>query len=239
MSTATAMSLLPAELAAALDGLAPLLDWHDLPVDIASLTALAAGIGWASGLRLYALVFALGAVGRWVGVTLPGSLDVLTHPLILAISGLLLVTEFLADKLPLMDSLWDAIHTFVRIPAGAALAAAAFGDHSAGAQLQAALLGGSLAAGTHFAKAGTRAAINTSPEPASNLLASFGEDVLFAGGLWALFTQPLLFVGGLLLFLVVAGLLIAALWRFLGRLLRPRRARLENLPPTLPAGTRQ
>lgn len=199
----------------------PLLDWHDLPVDLASLAALAAGLGWASGLRLYALVFVLGALGRWGGVSLPGGLAVLSDPLVLGLSGLMLVAESIADKLPWLDSLWDALHTFIRIPAGAALAAAAMGDQGAGVQVLAALLGGSLAAGTHFAKAGARAAINTSPEPASNVVASLGEEALFAGGLWVLFHQPLLFLGGLAAFMVLAAVLIVALWRFVRRAVRP------------------
>ncbi|MBX3684868.1 MAG: DUF4126 domain-containing protein [Rhodocyclaceae bacterium] len=216
------MELDPSQLAASLEGLRPLLDWRDLPVDMASLTALAAGLGWASGLRLYALVFVLGALGRWGGVELPGGLAALTHPLVLGASGLMLVTEFFADKLPWLDSLWDSVHTFIRIPAGAALAAAVVGDHSGALQLAMGVMGGSLAAGTHFAKAGARAAINTSPEPFSNVAASLGEDALFAGGMWTLLAHPLWFLGGLAVFLVLAGLVIATMWRFIRRVLRPR-----------------
>lgn len=135
------------ELGAALEGLRPLLDWRGLPVDMASLTALAMGLGWASGLRLYALVFTLGALGRFAGVQLPGGLEVLTHPLVLGVSGLLVAVEFLADKIPYVDSLWDSVHTFIRIPAGAALAAAVMGDQGAAMQVAMALLGGGLAAG--------------------------------------------------------------------------------------------
>ena len=216
------MDSLLGDLPAQLEGLQPLLDWRGLPLDLASLTALAAGLGWASGLRLYALVFVLGALGRFGGVSLPGGLELLTHPLVLGASGLMLVVEFFADKLPWLDSLWDAAHTFIRIPAGAALAAAVMGDQGAGLQIVAALLGGSLAAGTHLAKAGTRAAINTSPEPLSNIAASLGEETLFASGLWMLLSQPLLFLGGLLVFMVLALILIFSLWRFVRRLFRPR-----------------
>ncbi|TVT74058.1 MAG: DUF4126 domain-containing protein [Denitromonas halophila] len=210
------------ELSALLNSVQPMLDWRDLPVDMASLAALAAGLGWASGLRLYALVFVLGAVGRFGGVQLPGQLDVLSHPLVLGLSGLMLLAEFFADKLPWLDSVWDAVHTFIRIPAGAALAAAVMGDQSGNAQILAALLGGSLAAGTHFAKAGARAAINTSPEPVSNVVTSFGEDALFAGGVWTLFHYPLAFLVALMVFMVLAIWLIVSLWRFVRRLLRPR-----------------
>jgi Domain of unknown function (DUF4126) len=200
----------------------PLLDWSGLPLDMVSLTALAAGLGWASGLRLYALVFTLGMLGRHAGVQLPGGLDVLTHPVVLGISGILLLAEFLVDKVPYLDSLWDTIHTFIRIPAGAALAAAVMADQGAAAQVVMVLLGGSLAAGTHLAKAGVRAAINTSPEPVSNVSASLGEDALTAAGLWTLFHHPLWFLGGLVLFMLVAGWLLIRLWRFVRGVFRRR-----------------
>lgn len=207
----------PATLA---DSVKPLLDWRDVPVDLASLAALAAGLGWASGLRLYALVFVLGALARFAGVHLPGGLGVLAHPLVLGISGLLLLVEFFADKLPWLDSAWDAVHTFIRIPAGAALAAAVMGDQGGALQVAMGLVGGTLAAGTHLAKAGARAAINTSPEPVSNVATSLGEDVLFAGGMWALVHQPLLFLAGLAVFFILALLLIVALWKFIKRVFR-------------------
>jgi len=211
-------------LSGTLQAMTPLLDWRGLPLDLASLAVLTAGVGWASGLRLYALVFALGALGRFGGVQLPGGLEVLSHPLVLGLSALMLVTEFFADKLPWLDSLWDALHTFIRIPAGAALAAAVMGDQGGAVQAAAALGGGTLAAGTHFAKAGARAAINTSPEPASNIGASLGEDALFLGGLWTLLHHPLYFLFGLAVFLLLALALIVMLWRFIRRLFRPRPA---------------
>lgn len=207
---------------AAQQGLTPLLDWRDIPLDLASLGALAAGLGWASGLRLYALVFALGALGRFGGVQLPGGLEVLAHPLVLGLSGFMLVAEFFADKVPWVDSLWDAVHTFIRIPAGAALAAAVMGDQSGAMQVAAALGGGTLAAGTHFAKTGARAAINTSPEPASNITTSLGEDAMFAGGLWMLLYHPVWFVVALVIFVLLAGALIVLLWRFIARVIRFR-----------------
>lgn len=215
MDAAYAWSSWPAELTG-------LLDWSRLPLDLASLAALAAGLGWASGLRLYALVFVLGALGRFGGVQLPGGLEVLAHPLLLSVSGVMLLAEFIADKLPWFDSLWDGLHTFIRIPAGAALAAAVMGDQSGVVQLAAALAGGSLAAGTHLAKAGARAALNTSPEPVTNLGASLGEDALFAGGLWMMLHQPLWFLVALALFMVLALGLIVALWKLIARLLRSR-----------------
>lgn len=208
------------DLGAALEGLRPLLDWRGLPVDLASLTALAMGLGWASGLRLYALVFTLGALGRFAGVQLPGGLEMLAHPLVLGVSGLLLAVEFLADKIPYIDSLWDSVHTFIRIPAGAALAAAVMGDQGAAMQLSMALLGGGLAAGAHLAKSGVRAAINTSPEPVSNVATSLTEDALVAGGLWTLFHHPLAFLAGLAVFMLLAGVVLFALWRFVRALFR-------------------
>ncbi len=217
------------EIAAVSTSLEGLRDWRGLPLDMASLAALAAGLGWASGLRLYALVFALGALGRFGGVHLPGGLEVLTHSLVLGLSGFMLVMEFFADKLPWLDSVWDAIHTFIRIPAGAALAAAVMGDQGGAVQVAAALAGGTLAAGTHFAKAGARAALNTSPEPVSNVAASFSEDALFVGGVWTLFTHPLWFLAGLAVFLLLAAWLIVVLWRFIRRLLRPRMRESESL----------
>jgi hypothetical protein len=208
------------DIGSTLEQVRPLLDWSGLPLDLASLTALAMGLGWASGLRLYALVFTLGMLDRFAGVQLPGGLDVLSHPLVLGVAGLLLLVEFLADKVPYIDSLWDSVHTFIRIPAGAALAAAVMGDQSGAMQVAMALLGGSLAAGAHLAKSGVRAAINTSPEPVSNVAASFTEDAVVAGGLWTLFNYPLVFLVGLTLFMIVAGVLLFYLWRFVRGLWR-------------------
>jgi len=216
-----------------IDAIQPMLDWREVPVDMASLAALAAGLGWASGLRLYALVFALGVLGRFGGVQLPGDLDVLTNPLVMGVSGFMLLTEFFADKLPWLDSIWDAVHTFIRIPAGAALAAAVMGDQAGNVQLLAALLGGTLAAGTHFAKAGARAAINTSPEPFSNVFTSFGEDAVFVGGLWALLSYPVIFLVALGIFMLLAVWLIVALWRFVRRLFRPRERMVRPDRPAL------
>ncbi len=202
------------EPAAALEGLRPLLDWSGVPLDMASLVALAAGLGWASGLRLYGLVFALGALDRFAGVQMPGGLEVLAHPLVLGVSGLLLAVEFFADKIPYIDSVWDSIHTFIRIPAGAALAAAVMGDQGAAAQVAMGLLGGGLAAGTHLAKAGARAAINTSPEPFSNVATSTAEDVMAVAGIWTLLNQPLWFLAGLTIFMLLALWLLIRVWRF-------------------------
>ncbi len=200
--------------------LSPLLNWSNAPLNMPSLMALAAGLGWASGLRLYALIFTLGALDRFAGVTLPGDLSVLSNLWVMGISGLLLLTEFFADKIPWLDSVWDSIHTFIRIPAGAMLAGAVMGDQGSAMQIATALLGGTLAAGTHLAKAGTRAAINTSPEPFTNVAASTAEDAMFAGGVWAMLNYPLLFLGGLAVFIVFAIILMVLLWRFVRGIFR-------------------
>jgi Domain of unknown function (DUF4126) len=183
--------------------------------DTLQLVALAAAIGWASGLRLYAVLFIVGALGYLHWVELPAGLDVLTHPMVLAASGFMCAVEFFADKVPGVDSAWDLVQTFIRIPAGAVLAASVFGDSSAAVMLAAAILGGTLAAGSHLAKSGSRAVINTSPEPFSNWAASFGEELAVGTVLWLAFAHPLvaLIVIGLLVALMVW--LIPKVWRMI------------------------
>ena len=175
--------------------------------------ALITGLGWTSGLRFYAVLFFLGLLHRAGIYQLPGSLDMLAHPWVLAISGLLFVTEFFADKIPGVDTLWDAVHTFIRIPGGALLAAAAVAGGDPGLGLAAGLLGGTMAAGAHFTKAGSRALINTSPEPFSNWAASLTEDTVSLGALWMALQYPLLFLGLLALFVLIALWLLPKLWR--------------------------
>jgi len=175
--------------------------------------ALITGLGWTSGLRFYAVLFMLGALHRSGLHTLPASLELLAHPWVIAISGLLCITEFFADKIPGVDTLWDAIHTFIRIPGGALLAAAAVIDSDPGLGLAAGLLGGTIAAGAHFTKAGSRALINLSPEPFSNWAASLTEDTLALAAIWAMLKFPLVFLGLLALFLLIALWLMPRLWR--------------------------
>lgn len=179
--------------------------------------ALITGLGWTSGLRFYAVLFFLGLLHRTGIYALPGSLEVLAHPWVLGISGLLFVTEFFADKIPGVDTLWDAVHTFIRIPGGALLAAAAVAGGDPGLGLAAGLLGGTMAAGAHFTKAGSRALINISPEPFSNWTASFTEDAVSLGALWMALQYPLLFLGLLALFMLAALWLLPKLWRGLRR----------------------
>lgn len=180
--------------------------------------AIAAALAWGSGLRAYAVIFALGVAGVTGWLELPEHLRLLQHPIVLGASGLMTAVEFFADKLPWLDSLWDAVHSFIRIPAGAALAAAVFGDSDSAVTLAAGILGGTLSAGVHFAKAGTRAAINTSPEPFSNWTASLAEDAAVPLGLWLAFAHPVAFFLLLALFMVAAILLLRLIWRGLQRL---------------------
>ena len=183
-------------------------------MDAASTLALIAGLGWASGVRLYAVIFFLGALQHLGALELPPDLALLAHPAVMVVSGLLFLTEFFADKIPGFDSLWDTVHTFIRIPGGALLAAAAVAQGDPGLALAAGLLGGVFAAGAHFAKAGGRVLINTSPEPFSNWAASFGEDALALGAVWAAFKYPLLLLTGLSLFVIA--LLVLAPWLIRG-----------------------
>ena len=183
--------------------------------------ALAAALAWGAGLRAYAVIFAVGLAGAMGWVELPGHLEVLQHPVVIAASGFMTLVEFAADKMPWLDSVWDAIHSFVRIPAGAALAAMAFGDSSDAVMVAAAILGGSLAAAMHAAKAGTRAAINLSPEPFSNWTASLSEDALVPLGLWLAIAHPLVFFALLAGCLIAAVFLVRLLWRGVQRLTRP------------------
>ncbi len=180
--------------------------------------ALAAALAWGAGLRLYLVVFLFGLAGRLGYWPLPEHLESLAHPLVIGAAGFMATVELFADKLPWLDSVWDAIHTFIRIPAGAALAAAVFGDAGTATTMAAALLGGTLTATTHLAKSGTRAAANTSPEPFSNLMLSLGEDVAVTGGTWLAVTQPAVFLALLAVFLLVALLVFRLLWRGLRRL---------------------
>lgn len=180
--------------------------------------AIAAALAWGSGLRAYAVVFAVGLAGAAGWVELPEHLRLLEHPLVLGASGLMTAVEFFADKLPWLDTVWDAVHSFIRIPAGAALAAAVFGDSGAALALSAAILGGTLAGAAHLAKAGTRATINTSPEPFTNWTASLAEDAMVPFGLWLAVAHPIGFFVLLALFLAAAVLLIRLIWRGVRRL---------------------
>ncbi|OWW21238.1 DUF4126 domain-containing protein [Noviherbaspirillum denitrificans] len=178
-----------------------------------SAAALAGGLSWASGIRLYMTLFVAGWFGRAGWIDLPPALEVLQSPWVMAVTGALLLVEFLADKVPGVDSAWDAVQTFIRVPAGAVLGAAALGEMGSEWTAIAALLGGTVAAGAHVTKAGSRALINTSPEPFSNWAASFTEDVGVLGGLWMAFFHPLVLFAFLIAFFLVALWLMPKLWR--------------------------
>ncbi len=202
-------------------------------LDTTQLVALAAALGWASGLRLYAVVFLTGLAGSLGWVPLPPGLQVLQHPVVLGASALLRAGEFFADKLPGVDSVWDAVHTFIRIPAGMALAAGVFGGDSNVWMTVAALMGGALAATSHAAKATTRAAANTSPEPLSNIGLSLLGDAAVPTMLWLAWAHPLWFFAGLALALLVMGTLIVVLFRYLRALLRRFKQRRPLTPPLI------
>jgi len=187
-------------------------------LQVLQTVALASLLAWASGLRLYLAVFVIGLAAYLGYVTLPEGLKVLSHPYVIGAAGFLLAIEFLADKFPGLDSAWDGIHTFVRIPAGALLAAGATGDTFNALTVAAGLLGGTITAGTHFMKAGSRAVINTSPEPVSNWTASFTEEAMVLGGIWLAFAYPWVFLVMLVLFLGFAAWVLPKLWRFTKRL---------------------
>ena len=184
------------------------------------LLALAAALGWASGVRLYLVVLLVGLAGYFNWTPLPAGLHILAHPAVLAASGFMVFIEFFADKIPGLDTLWDFVHTAIRIPAGAALAASVFGGDHAVMAVVAALIGGGLAATAHVTKTSTRAAINTSPEPFTNIGASLAEDGLVSAGLWLAFTHPLVFGVALLAVLALSVWLIRRCWRFLSGLVR-------------------
>lgn len=205
------------------------------PLDTAQLIALAGALGWASGIRLYLVILLTGLAGFMGWLVLPQGLHLLAHPVVLGASGFMVFVEFFADKIPGLDSLWDVVHTVIRIPAGAALAAGVFGADSGLMALVAALMGGALAATSHTAKATTRAAINTSPEPFSNVGASLVEDSVVPAGLWLAIAHPLVFVFMLVLMLALSLWLIRICWRYL-RQLFARVARIfSGKPDTGPA----
>ena len=184
---------------------------------VANIIALTMGVGWASGINLYAAIFMLGLLGATGSIALPPDLLVLTNPLVLLAAGGMYLVEFVTDKIPGVDTTWDALHTFVRIPAGALLAAGAVGDVNPAVALAAAILGGGLAAGAHATKAGARALINTSPEPVSNWSASVAEDLLVVAGLWTALHYPWIFIGLLALFVLLMIWLLPKLWRGIRR----------------------
>ena len=182
--------------------------------------ALTMGVAWASGINLYGTLLALGIMSNTGYVDLPADLQVIGDPLVIAAAGLMYGVEFFADKVPGVDTGWDTLHTFVRIPAGALLAAGMIGDVTPAAELAAAIVGGSVAAGTHFTKAGSRVMINTSPEPMSNWTASIMEDIAVFVGIWAAIEHPYVFIALLAAFILLMIWLLPKLWRGIKRVLK-------------------
>jgi hypothetical protein len=175
--------------------------------------ALAGALAWGAGIRLYAVLFIFGIASYFGYWQLPEHLSAIAHPAMLGASGFMSVVELFADKLPWLDSVWDSLQTFIRIPAGAALAAAVFGDSGTAIAMAAALLGGSLTATTHFAKSGTRAVANTSPEPFSNIALSLTEDIAVVGGTYLATQYPTTFIICLLIFIVLALVLMRLVYK--------------------------
>ena len=184
-------------------------------MEAVNIIALSMGAAWASGINLYATIVMLGYMGMTGNIDLPPGLEILSDPMVMGAAGLMYCVEFFADKIPGVDSGWDTIHTFIRIPAGAMLATGAIGDVTPAIALTAALLGGTLAAGSHATKAGTRLLINTSPEPFTNWTASVSEDLLVIGGLWAALNHPALFIITLIIFIMLMIWLLPRLWRLI------------------------
>ena len=197
-------------------------------LDMAQLLALAAGMGWASGLRLYLVVFITGLAGSLGWIPLPAGLHVLQHPAMLAGSGFMLFIEFFADKIPGVDSLWDIVHSVIRVPAGAALAAGVFGADSATMGMVAGMLGGALAATSFATKASTRAAVNTSPEPFSNIAVSLAEDGAVMGAMWLATNHPIAFGITLAITLLLSVWLLVVLLKYLKAILRRLRGWFSN-----------
>jgi hypothetical protein len=179
---------------------------------ISTTLALTMGLAWASGINLYATLLTLGILANTGNIQLPPDLMIVATPLVMIAAGLMYCVEFFADKFPGVDTGWDAIHTFIRIPAGAMLAAGAVGTLDPSVELAAAILGGSMAAGAHVTKAGTRVLINTSPEPFTNWFASVTEDVMVITGVWACIHHPIAFLIALVIFIAVAIWLLPKIW---------------------------
>ncbi len=187
---------------------------------ISTTLALTMGLAWASGINLYATLLALGIMANTGNIDLPPDLEIVANPLVIGAAGLMYCVEFFADKVPGVDTGWDTIHTFIRIPAGAMLAAGSVGDLNPAVELAAAIAGGGLAAGAHATKAGSRVMINTSPEPFTNWFASVGEDVAVFAGVWAAINHPILFLVLLVLFILFMIWLLPKIWKGVKKVFR-------------------
>ncbi len=183
------------------------------------------GAAWGCGINLYATILVLGFMGINGNIVLPQGLEILMDPLVMGAAGLMYCVEFFADKIPGVDTGWDTLHTFIRIPAGAVLAAGAVGDINPAFAIAAGIIGGGLAASTHATKSGSRLLINTSPEPVTNWTVSFLEDIAVITGVWAALIHPWVFIAILILFILLMIWFLPKLWSgikkifgFLGRI---------------------
>ncbi len=209
-------------------------------MDLVSAIAVILGVGWASGINLYAAILTLGLLGATGAMALPPDLQILASPVVIAAAAAMYALNFFADKIPGIDSVNDVLHTFIRIPAGALLAAAAAGQMGPEWQLAAGILGGTLAAGSHAAKTGARVLINTSPEPFTNWAASIGEDVAVIGGMWLAIKHPYVFLALLAIVVALTIWLLPKIFRLIGKLFRKlanwfrgRRSEPAPAPPVL------
>jgi Flp pilus assembly pilin Flp len=181
--------------------------------ELIQTTAIALGIGLGGGFNIYATILMLGISGATGSVNLPTGLEVLENPLVILAAGLMYGVEFFADKIPGFDSIWDTIHTFIRIPLGAILAGDAMAEYGVVAESVSMIIGGGLSSATHFTKSGTRAIINTSPEPVSNWTASISEDAAVFGGVWAAINHPVIWVITAIVIIAIMVWVIPKLWR--------------------------
>ena len=193
--------------------------------------SLAMGTAWTSGINLYATVAALGIARQMELIQLPPNLEVLSHPAVIAIACIMYLIEFFADKVPYLDSGWDALHTFIRVPAGAILAARALGDMNPALELAAMLAGGSIAFAAHGTKATTRLAINASPEPFTNWAASVTEDATVLGGIWLIFNHPIVMVIFVLACAALGVWIVPKLFRLARRGFQALRDRMRGVKP--------
>lgn len=201
--------------------------------EIIAIIALTMGTAWASGINLYATIAMLGILGSTGNVMLPESLLVLQDPVVIIAACVMYCVEFVADKTPGVDTGWDTIHSFIRIPAGVILASGAVGDVNPALAVAAGILGGTVSATSHMIKAGSRVLINTSPEPFTNWTASVAEDVAVFGGLWAALHYPIAFLAGFILFIIIAILLLPKIWRGIVLLFSKIRSIFEKNRPSV------
>jgi len=206
-------------------------------MDTLQTLSLAMGTAWTSGINIYATVAALGIAGQMDMIHLPPDLQVLTHPMVIAVACVMYLIEFFADKVPYVDNGWDVLHTFIRVPAGAILAARTLGDVNPALELAAVLAGGTIALAAHGTKTATRLALNVSPEPFSNWVASISEDVMVFGSIWMIFHHPILMLIFIVCFLALVIWLVPKLLRLAERGFQALRDRLRGVKPDQSAPT--